>query len=63
MNDRSEEIIKQLNRLVNDRNLTPNVRNIIREAQHHIQGLDLKLEEFERDPLIQNRRTMNIMET
>ena len=55
MNDRSDEIIKQLNRLTNDRSLTPNVRNKIREAQHHIQDLDLKLEELERDPLIQNR--------
>ena len=55
MNDRSNEIIKQLNRLANDRNLTINVRNKIREAQHHIQDLDVKLEEFERDPLIQNR--------
>ena len=55
MNDRSNEIIKQLNRLANDRNLTPTVRNKLREAQHHIQDLDLKLEELERDPLIQNR--------
>ena len=62
MNDRSNEIIKQLNRLTNDRGLTVKVRNKIREALHHIQDLDFKLEEFERDPLIQNRRTMNIVE-
>jgi hypothetical protein len=62
MNDRSNEIIKQLNRLANDRGLTLNVRNKIREALHHIQDLDFKLEEFERDPLIQNRRKMNIVE-
>jgi hypothetical protein len=62
MNDRSNEIINQLNRLVNDRTLTLNVRNKIRETLHHIQDLDVKLEEFERDPLIQNRRTMNIVE-
>ena len=62
MNDRSNEIINQLNRLVNERTLTPNVRNKIRETLHHIQDLDVKLEEFERDPLIQNRRTMNIVE-
>ena len=47
MNDRSNEIIKQLNRLANERSLTPNVRNKIREAQHHIQDLNLKLKEFE----------------
>ena len=62
MNDRSNEIIKQLNRLANERSLTPNVRNKIREAQHHIQDLGIKLEEFECDQLIQNRRTMNIVE-
>ena len=61
MNDRSSEIIMQLNRLSNERSLTQNVRNKIREAQHHIQDLDFKLEEFERNPLIQNRRAMNIV--
>jgi hypothetical protein len=63
MNDKSNEIIKQLNRLTNDRSLTVNVRNKIREAMPcHIQDLDFKLEEFERNPLIQNRRIMNIVE-
>lgn len=61
MNDKSNEIIKQLNRLTNDRSLTVNVRNKIREAMRHIQDLDFKLEEFERNPLIQNRRAMNIV--
>ena len=62
MNDRSNEIIKQLNRLANERSLTPNVRNKIREAQHHIRDLSIKLVEFECDQLMQNRRTTNIVE-
>ena len=61
MNDRSSEIIMQLNRLSNERSLTQNVRNKIREAQHHIQDLSIKLKEFECDELIQNRRVMNIV--
>ena len=47
MNDRSNEIIRQLNRLANERSLTLNARNKIREAQHHIQDLNIKLKEFE----------------
>jgi len=39
MNSRSEEIIKQLNRLINDRNLAMPVRNKIRDAVHHIRKL------------------------
>ena len=62
MNDRSNEIIKQLNRLANDRNLALNVRNKVRDALHHIQDLNLKLKEFERDPIIQNRRSMDMVE-
>jgi hypothetical protein len=61
MNDRSSEIIMQLNRLSNERSLTQNVRNKIREAQHHIKDLSIKLKEFECDELIQNRRVMNIV--
>ena len=62
MNDRSNEIIKQLHRLANDRNLALNVRNKVRDALHHIQDLNLKLKEFERDPIIQNRRSMDMVE-
>jgi hypothetical protein len=62
MNDRSNEIIKQLNRLANDRNLALNVRNKVRDALHHIQDLNLKLKEHERDPIIQNRRSVDIVE-
>ena len=62
MNDRSNEIIKQLNRLANDRNLALNVRNKVRDALHHIQYLNLKLKEHERDPIIQNRRSVDIVE-
>jgi hypothetical protein len=62
MNDRSDEIIKQLNRLANDRSLAISVRNKIRQALHHIQELNFQLDEFERDPLIQNCRKMNVVE-
>jgi len=36
---RSDEIIRQLNRLANDRTLNMHARNKIREATHHIQEL------------------------
>ena len=39
MKSRSEEIIKQLNRLINDRNLAMPVRNKIRDAVQHIKKL------------------------
>jgi hypothetical protein len=29
---------------------------------HHIQGLNLKLKEFERDPIIQNQRSVGMVE-
>ena len=45
MNHRSNEIIKQLNRLVNDRSLTQQARNRINEAVQHIRELQLKLAE------------------
>ena len=45
MNNRSNEVIKQLNRLANDRNLPPLVRNKILDAIRHIKELQLKLME------------------
>ncbi len=39
MIDRSDEIIKQLNRIVNDRSISPPTRNKIREAVLHIRDL------------------------
>ncbi len=39
MTERSYEIIKQLNRLVNDRNLAPHARNKLRDAVRHIKDL------------------------
>ena len=45
MSSRSDEIIKQLIRLVNDRNITPQARNQIREAMNHIRDLDCQLSE------------------
>ena len=55
MTDRGNEIIKQLNRLANDRSLPPQVRNkardatqYIKELQHEVEcyrGLDVMLEQ------------------
>lgn len=45
MNTKSNEIIKQLNRLVNDRSLPMQARNKINEAARHIRELQLKLAE------------------
>jgi uncharacterized protein (UPF0147 family) len=42
--NRSNEIIKQLNRLANDRNLPMQARNKINTALQHIKELQLKLE-------------------
>ncbi len=39
MIERSNEIVKRLNRLANDRNLTPHARNQIRDAAQHIKDL------------------------
>jgi hypothetical protein len=39
MIERSSEIIKQLNRIANDRNITPQTRNKIRQAVLHIKDL------------------------
>lgn len=45
MSSRSDEVMKQLNRLVNDRNITPQARNQIREAVNHIRDLQCQLSE------------------
>ncbi len=39
MIDRSNEIIKHLNRLANDRSLSPQARGRVREAAQHIKEL------------------------
>ena len=49
MNERSNEIIKQLNRLVNDRSLAPHARNKIRDAIQHVRELQLKLSKIMRE--------------
>ena len=43
MNSRSDEIIRQLNRLANDRSLPLPARNRINDAVRHIRELQLKL--------------------
>ncbi len=45
MTSRSSEVIKQLNRLANDRNIPQLARNNIRDAVRHIRELQLKLVE------------------
>ncbi len=45
MNNRSIEVIRQLNRLANDRSLPPLTRNKILDAIRHIKELQLKLME------------------
>ena len=44
MENKSNEIIKRLNRLTNDRNLPMQARNKITEALQHIRELQLKLD-------------------
>ncbi len=44
MENRSHEIVKQLNRLANDRSLPMQARNKISQALQHIKELQLKLE-------------------
>ena len=39
MTERSNEIIRQLNRLANDRSLPPNARNKVRDAVQYIKDL------------------------
>ena len=45
MNSRSNEMIKHLNRLANDRSLPMHARNKISDAVRHIRDLQLKLSE------------------
>ena len=44
MIDRSAEVIKQLNRITNDRNVPSHARNQIREAIRHINDLHAGME-------------------
>ncbi len=46
MIERSDEIIKQLNRLANDRNLPPTVRNKMRDVVQHIKILHNQVEQL-----------------
>ncbi len=47
MKNRSEEIVKQLNRLANDRSLAPPVRNKIRDTIQHIRDLNVSTIDLE----------------
>ena len=44
MNDRGNEVIRHLNRLVNDRNLPQQVRNKVRYAVQYIMELEHEVE-------------------
>ena len=46
MKSRSEEIVKQLNRLANDRGLAPIARNRIRDAVQHIKDLHRQMSDL-----------------
>lgn len=43
MNAKSKEIVKQLNRLVNDRSLPLQARNKVNQAAQHIREMQLRL--------------------
>ncbi len=45
MNNRSDDVIKQLNRLASDRTIHLSGRNKIRAAIQHLRNLELQLEE------------------
>lgn len=49
MIERSNEVIKQLNRLANDRSLAPQTRNKLREAVQHIKDLQIRITELKRE--------------
>jgi len=51
MMEKSTEIIKQLNRLANDRTLAPQARDKVREAMQHIKDLGFRLKEIQRDKI------------
>ena len=61
MNNRSDEIIKQLNRLANDRSVGSHTRNKARDAINHVRDLQLKLSVLMRDAeLVMNERVERI---
>ncbi len=51
MMEKSNEIIKQLNRLANDRRLAPHARNQVREAMQHVKDLEFRLKEIQPDKI------------
>lgn len=61
MNHRSDEVIKQLNRLANDRSLAPYVRNKLRDAINHVRELQFKLSALAGDAeTVTNDRVQNL---
>ena len=52
MNTNTDEIIKQLNRLANDRSLNPSARRQILDAVRHIRDMQLRLSELRRETTV-----------
>lgn len=63
MNNRSEEIIKQLNRLANDRSVASHTRNKARDAINHVRELQLKLSDFMREAELVMNENVGRLET
>jgi len=63
MSNKSNEIIKQLNRFANDRNLALYTRNKIRDAINHVRELQLKLSELMRDGELEMNERVDRLET
>ncbi|MEM7564708.1 MAG: hypothetical protein AAF353_16910 [Pseudomonadota bacterium] len=57
MKDRSDEIVKQLNRLANDRSLAPIARNKIRDAVQHIKDMHQQMTDLILDIEMDNTET------
>lgn len=53
---RSNEIIKNLNRLANDRTLPPNTRNKVRDAARHMKELHDEVEGLRETTLCETRQ-------
>lgn len=51
MNERSNELIKQLNRLANDRSIPPHARNKIHDAAQFIKNLQVETHPSEVKPV------------
>ena len=51
MTEKSNEILRDLNRLINDRGLPPKVRNKAQEAARHIQKLREEIQQLQEEDI------------